>query len=1490
MRNLKKVLSLVLAVAMMVSICVVGAGAVNYDDFSDENEITKKQAVETLVSLDILNGYNGGETFAPKQNVTRAEMATIICRVLAGGDNLVVDATKEVPTYTDIDDNWAESYIEYCTSLGIVSGKGNGIFDPNADVTAAEAAKMVMTMLGYNADIESFKGSGWDINTMAKANTLKLTENLTGEISASVPVTREQVAQLIFNALDTPTVQNYNGTTANLWIGSGANAYQETLLETKFNAEKITGVVIANEFADLYGETPLKAGSTEVQVLGTDNQLTNTTYTVDLSTGFAELGTSVVIYRDKSSQRVIFGDYQDSELNSVEEFTAAGDITSAKAFDNAVSSKDVKNAEFFVNYSQNNKTTSDYKITYVIDLAAYNKANGTTLVAKDISDTATTDANGLTRVVIKANDPLSDLDLKLIKAIFKSADKQGDDVELGEVYVGTKTGSDISDELSFKQFESKYLNDEENVYELSDLNPNENGYYVRTVDYNNDGDIDYVFQITFDLDQIAKVSKTGDVTLVSGYTSIDARATSEYQNVDDVVYVDSDFVSDYEPVANDVVLTTIIDRVAYVFPADVTTATVKTVTYKNETITTTDGDTYGQSAVDNHTGLGDEIVELNEKTQYKLYFDAFGFVAAYEAVEDANVYGLLTEAYITKANNTAYIQSTTGIVELTTMDTNTAEYTVSNLGTTTNKDVNVFFKNITTTNSNLLYKAIAGLGVKTVNANDTFKWNNKEADSNVARYVLNDDGTVTVTTAAVQATNKSGKLLYIDPTNPIKKITAAEYTGSVSDLTPSMKEDYVQLAIPTANITTSTRSYAISDGGTLNVVHDTEFYLVNTTTKSVSTFTDYASLPKTIGSDKISAIYAVAENTSADQNLADYWVANVVVIEYSGDNDSFSSVSLAYYNPFKTVGEVKYLDTLNSKSEDPAIEIVPAKETWNGQFTTLGFYRLYDTTTENGVITVPKMDIVTSNYAGSYIYGATVDRYNEVTTRGGYVVVDYNADSKVDANGAKVANLKNLVVTTDTPVYTVTENAKTGVVTATLGDYTDLKTGDPIIYVCTGTGSGTNITNVAYIVNLADAKTPTWLTADYTVMVGEQTKQTTSSTTTSDLKVTFTTTGANLTADAKAELDKLTTTVKSGNNYTFDLTDFRNEGYTVSKIDVTGTYQKEANATSVNLESADNGLFSLSAVKYMIQNVTSDVTVTLTVAGNAGNTIGYANDPDDTTGPALSIKVGTAAAAAVATDAATKGTTNTADVGDTVVLTYTTKEPTGKEYTMAIADATGADVAFTTGTDAAGNGTVTFTMPNSNVTVTSVIATQTYAVSDDGNVTYAAGVTTGKATDNTQVDFTITAPAGKKVNTASTTTNAVKGVVVTVGGKELTATDLTEDGNGKYTIAATAVTGDIVITPEYVDDAYVVTFGITNGGTVYYTADKTVIADQDTTADAQKMTDTVAFTVIDNNGSPSVSASNKAKVTLDLANSDTANGVYAYTVTNFTNATTITIA
>ena len=43
---------------------------------------------------------------------------------------------------TDVKGHWAESYINYCYSLGIIAGRGNGKFDPAATVTGNEAAKM----------------------------------------------------------------------------------------------------------------------------------------------------------------------------------------------------------------------------------------------------------------------------------------------------------------------------------------------------------------------------------------------------------------------------------------------------------------------------------------------------------------------------------------------------------------------------------------------------------------------------------------------------------------------------------------------------------------------------------------------------------------------------------------------------------------------------------------------------------------------------------------------------------------------------------------------------------------------------------------------------------------------------------------------------------------------------------------------------------------------------------------------------------------------------------------------------------------------------------------------------------------------------------------------------------------------------------------------------------------------------------------------------
>lgn len=46
-----------------------------------------------------------------------------------------------------------------------------------------------------------------------------------------------------------------------------------------------------------------------------------------------------------------------------------------------------------------------------------------------------------------------------MKLIFTEADKEKDDTSftLGEVYVGTKSTEDISDEISWKEFQKKYV-------------------------------------------------------------------------------------------------------------------------------------------------------------------------------------------------------------------------------------------------------------------------------------------------------------------------------------------------------------------------------------------------------------------------------------------------------------------------------------------------------------------------------------------------------------------------------------------------------------------------------------------------------------------------------------------------------------------------------------------------------------------------------------------------------------------------------------------------------------------------------------------------------------------------------------------------------------------------------------------------------------------------------------------------------------------------
>lgn len=98
------------------------------------------------VQAGLVQGRGNG-IFDPNAPITRAEFAAIVARFL-GLPNMVVGEDR----YTDLAGNWAAGYICQLTARGIVEGKGNGRFDPNAYISRYEAVTMLNRALDRGPD------------------------------------------------------------------------------------------------------------------------------------------------------------------------------------------------------------------------------------------------------------------------------------------------------------------------------------------------------------------------------------------------------------------------------------------------------------------------------------------------------------------------------------------------------------------------------------------------------------------------------------------------------------------------------------------------------------------------------------------------------------------------------------------------------------------------------------------------------------------------------------------------------------------------------------------------------------------------------------------------------------------------------------------------------------------------------------------------------------------------------------------------------------------------------------------------------------------------------------------------------------------------------------------------------------------------------------------------------------------------------------------
>lgn len=212
---MKKIISLLLSLILLVSMTSVV--------FADNES-------ETLSAIGILPAFSGGAT----SNVTRAEFAFMTARLVGA---------KYAPTVTRFADvgesNMYSGYVEHLASIGVVSGHGDGNFDPEGSVTYAQAAKMITNVLGY--DEYGIQYGGYPNGYIELLSRLGLNKGVV--LAWDKVLTVDEAVKLIHNALtmelnSVSYVQN--GGELNSWISSDK---KDSLLSSKFGISVYEGVV-----------------------------------------------------------------------------------------------------------------------------------------------------------------------------------------------------------------------------------------------------------------------------------------------------------------------------------------------------------------------------------------------------------------------------------------------------------------------------------------------------------------------------------------------------------------------------------------------------------------------------------------------------------------------------------------------------------------------------------------------------------------------------------------------------------------------------------------------------------------------------------------------------------------------------------------------------------------------------------------------------------------------------------------------------------------------------------------------------------------------------------------------------------------------------------------------------------------------------------------------------------------------------------------------
>ncbi|MDR3310575.1 MAG: S-layer homology domain-containing protein [Oscillospiraceae bacterium] len=198
MKNLHKLLAILLAAALVLPLAGYAAAA---DSFKDVTDGETAAIVAPLQMLGVIEG-NGDGTFKPDRTLTRAEFVKMAVHAFGLESKVAQYETRTV--FPDVRSNhWARGYINLAASEALtptgdrwIQGYSDGTVKPDAPIKYSEAVTILMRMLGYgDADANYI----WPDGYLRLADACGLTDGV--KASRNEPIIRREAARLFTNLL-----------------------------------------------------------------------------------------------------------------------------------------------------------------------------------------------------------------------------------------------------------------------------------------------------------------------------------------------------------------------------------------------------------------------------------------------------------------------------------------------------------------------------------------------------------------------------------------------------------------------------------------------------------------------------------------------------------------------------------------------------------------------------------------------------------------------------------------------------------------------------------------------------------------------------------------------------------------------------------------------------------------------------------------------------------------------------------------------------------------------------------------------------------------------------------------------------------------------------------------------------------------------------------------------------------------------------------------